>query len=81
MSEKATLNASELLEEAERRMKLDEAALIEEIKRRRNRNEPGIPAEKVKVFWKLLRQEIEATGTLNRDRAEQLLQKLIDGEL
>lgn len=81
MSEKTALNASALLEEAERRMRLDEAALIEEIKQRQKSHEPRIPAEKVKVFWKCLREEFEEKGTLNRERVEQLLQKLIDGEL
>ena len=81
MSEKTALNASALLEEAERRMNLDESALIEEIKRRAKPREPGIPAERVKVFWKLLRQEVETTGKLDRDRAVELLQKLLDGEL
>jgi hypothetical protein len=81
MSEKSTLNALTLLEEAERCMKLDEAALIEEIKRRRKLHQPGIPAEKAKKFRKLLRQEFEETGTLNRARVVQLLQQLLDGEL
>jgi hypothetical protein len=52
MNEKTTFNAAALLEEAERRMNLDEAALIEEIKRRRLSREPGIPAERVKVLGK-----------------------------
>lgn len=59
----------------------NEAEIIAEVLRRRRLNEPGIPAEKMKVFRKLLRQEFEETGTLNRDHVQELLQKLKNGEL
>lgn len=59
----------------------DKTAWIEEAKRRRKLNEPGIPAEKFNVFRKLLAQRIQETGALEREYAEQLLQKLQRGEL
>lgn len=58
-----------------------EAAWIEEAKRRRKLNEPGIPAEKFKIFRQLLAQRVKETGTLEREYAELLLQKLQRGEL
>ena len=81
MSEKTISDQVNWMEEAERRMNLDEAALIEEIKRRKNPNQPGVPAEKMKMFRKLLGEEIKRTGTLTREYAEQLLRKLHNGEL
>ena len=47
MSEKAVLNAADLLAEAERRLTLDEAALIEEIKQRPKQNVPGVRFDQV----------------------------------
>ena len=63
----------------------EEEAWIEEAKRRMKRrkllDEPGIPAEKFKIFRRLLFQRIKETGTLDRQYAEDLLQKLQRGEL
>ena len=59
----------------------NEEAIIAEALRRRKLNEPGIPAEKMRIFRKLLGAEIERTGTLSREFADQLLQKLKNGEL
>lgn len=59
----------------------NEEAIIAEALRRRKLKEPGIPAAKMKVFRKLLRQEYEQTGTLNRENVERLLQQLKNGEL
>ena len=59
----------------------EEEAWIEEAKRRMKRKEPGIPAEKVRVFRKLLVQEIKQTGRLSRAYADELLRKLTSGEL
>lgn len=83
MTEKTTSTKTPLLDEAERRMFLDEAALIEDIKRRRKLKgkEPGVPFAKLKAFVKVLRQEYEETGALNREHVEQLLRKLNNGEL
>ena len=84
MTEKiATTSTTPLLDEAERRMNLDEAALIEEIKQRRKLNvkDRGVPFAKLKLLLKLMRQKYEETGALNREHVEQLLRKLNNGEL
>ena len=54
----------------------DEEAWIEEVKRRKKLKEPGIPAERMKLFRKLLAQKVKETGTLDRAYVDELLERL-----
>lgn len=59
----------------------DDQLLIEEILRRRQSKEPGIPAEKVKLLMAHIGQEIERTGHVTKEQVEHLLEQLKNGEL
>jgi hypothetical protein len=60
---------------------LNDKAMIDESLRRLRAAQPGIPAEKVKIFIANIGKEIDRTGGLAKDHVDRLLEQLKNGEL
>ena len=56
-------------------------AITEQALRRMRAKQPGIDADKVKLFIAMIGKEIERSGGITRKDVDELLRKLKNGEL